>query len=170
MGSLSLSHLLKRNNKVTPPPEDLARAEKVAGAHVDSCPDYWSRYHNCRWRERVLAIAAEFEKVRAEAEEKGGEWEDDPSCMEAEHGGHPTCPHQEEWLRNATKRAEAAESSLAEMAKALEEDAAGQPVPDLLCTAANLLYSYGGGPVADRLRIAANTFDALLANRKEAKP
>lgn len=74
-------------------PEDIARAEKVAGPHDDGCgfpsdlePVPVSKLLHvesefraergpcdCSRRERVLAIAAEFEKVRAEAHKQAAE-------------------------------------------------------------------------------------------------
>jgi hypothetical protein len=54
------------------------------------------------------------------------------------------------------------ESEVERLRAALDTDAAGAPVVELLLTAADLLRASGGGPVEDRLRALADTIDAAI--------
>jgi len=46
---------------------------------------------------------------------------------------------------------------------AVEADSAGEPVPDLLRTAAALMNQQGGGPLVDRLMLAADAIEDAIA-------
>lgn len=57
-----------------------------------------------------------------------------------------------------------AEARVERLEKALMEDAAVEPIPVLLRSAAYLLTLSGGGPIADRLRLAAVAIEEALAD------
>lgn len=75
-----------------------AAREKIRRAHY---PAHNGFEHYCRDGCESADRAGICDAIRAldalEALEKLRD--ENPSCMEAEHGGHPTCPHMEEALR-----------------------------------------------------------------------